>query len=233
MLLSGSLFTPAPSQIPVQPNYSTEATHKQHSCSCNKKQEQISPKSLSAMLSASSSRLFQPQHRHTLNYKHPSHTGCLRSCTPHALHHNSRGKNAASSAVVPHATSPAGAVILEADGTLTDLHMDGHRVAFNKWVLPVCAGTTALATETQHALHPLKRGCSRICAAAACMPLVSVSNSAFRDLGFECAHWTPAIYHDLLSKGVFVGEQRAAGRADRWAFSSLPALPPMLTQLVV
>lgn len=26
----------------------------------------------------------------------------------------------------------AGAFIVEADGALTDLHMDGHRVAFNK-----------------------------------------------------------------------------------------------------
>jgi hypothetical protein len=33
------------------------------------------------------------------------------------------------------AQESAGAFILEADGALTDLHMDGHRVAFNRWVL--------------------------------------------------------------------------------------------------
>jgi hypothetical protein len=30
------------------------------------------------------------------------------------------------------AAPTAGAFILEADGALTDLHMDGHRVAFNR-----------------------------------------------------------------------------------------------------
>lgn len=59
------------------------------------------------------------------------------------------------------AVAAVGALILEADGALTDLHMDGHRVAFNR---------------------------------------------AFHELGMDCANWTPAIYHDLLSKGDGTGE---------------------------
>eukprot|EP00878_Enallax_costatus_P006445 GHUV01006757.1.p1 GENE.GHUV01006757.1~~GHUV01006757.1.p1 ORF type:complete len:352 (+),score=73.34 GHUV01006757.1:1317-2372(+) len=73
---------------------------------------------------------------------------------------SSRTRSAAVACRGTAATAP-GALILEADGVVADLHMDGHRVAFNR---------------------------------------------AFHDLGFDCANWTPAIYHDLLAKGDGTGE---------------------------
>jgi hypothetical protein len=39
-----------------------------------------------------------------------------------------RGPVAAAAAAQP------GALLIEVDGALCDLHMDGHRVAFNRWV---------------------------------------------------------------------------------------------------
>ncbi|KAF8057897.1 hypothetical protein HT031_005843 [Scenedesmus sp. PABB004] len=54
-----------------------------------------------------------------------------------------------------------GALVLEADGVLLDVHMEGHRVAFNR---------------------------------------------AFHELGYDCASFSAAVYHDLLGKGDGTGE---------------------------
>jgi hypothetical protein len=54
-----------------------------------------------------------------------------------------RCRFATATAAATNSSDVPSALILEADGVVTDLHMDGHRVAFNRYVMNAAARAPA------------------------------------------------------------------------------------------
>jgi len=103
------------------------------------------------------------------------------------------------------APPPLAGILIECDGVMTDLHMSGHREAFNR----------AFAGEAPRATAPGRAELGRPgdpapTARSPRPPAPANPPHAPADLGLECANWSPVVYADLLSRGDGTAESLIA-----------------------